>query len=547
MSKRTKKITCFQAVEVKKETPQNTSKNEKLVNERIDEIPVEGKSRSNSSTADILPVPVLNVNNNRTENTLKEKEHLVTDSSIQCNGKCDDQRLLQYENDTDQVQNFKILKMLSDSVDEKDQSSERTTSERFLQSKNDADAVQTQNFKMLKILSDSAGDKFSDLDFLPDQNNNADSPQCDGRRTPPKLKTMEGIQSELSPLLFGAALKITSPPPKFSLSNDVENERVSLSELIRILTTEVEILELKHIKDLEYVWNSVKPDKKEGKQSVAIETIVKEEFYKIVGNCLKLLKNVDLEKKEVYTGWQQVKHILNIAWILSDSSSLFCEQLVVNSQILKNLCFMMNSIVSCDQFEEDKNLKYTIKAFLGILHNICRHNSNSRECLRNCALLSVMLRLSKTKIAMIRAKCLIVMSYIVNDSEIHIVSTDSTVLIFIIDILKNAESSSDHMSYKFGMNVSEILQGLNNLLANDENKEKLMSLDILTVYLEILMKKFSDEEICQAVNGVWKLSFHQSNKERMKSNKQLVEGKYLLFLGQFDCFTVAMVTKTYKL
>jgi hypothetical protein len=40
----------------------------------------------------------------------------------------------------------------------------------------------------------------------------------------------------------------------------------------------------------------VKPDKKEGKQSVTIETIVKEEFYKIVGNCLKLLKNVDLEK-----------------------------------------------------------------------------------------------------------------------------------------------------------------------------------------------------------------------------------------------------------
>ena len=525
MSKRTKKITCFQAVEVKKETPQNTSKNEKLVNELIDEIPVEGKSRSNSSTADILPVPVLSVNNNRTENTLKEKEHLVTDSSIQCNGQCDDQRLLQYENDTDQVQNFKILKMLSDSVDEKDQSSERTTSERFLQSKNDADAVQTQNFKMLKILSNSAGDKCSDLDFLPDQNNNADRPQCDGRRTPPKLKTMEGIQSESSPLLSGAALKITSPPPTFSLSNDVVNERLSLSELIRILTTEVEILELKHIKDLEYVWNSVKPDKKEGKQSVTIETIVKEEFYKIVGNCLKLLKNVDLEKKEVYTGWQQVKHILNIAWILSDSSSLFCEQLVVNSQILKNLCFMMNSIVSCDQFEEDKNLKYTIKAFLGILHNICRHNSNSRECLRNCALLSVMLRLSKTKIAMIRAKCLIVMSYIVNDSEIHIVSTDSTVLIFIIDILKNAESSSDHMSYRYGMNVSEILQGLNNLLANDENKEKLMSLDILTVYLEIMMKKFSDEEICQAVNGVWKLSFHQSNKERMKSNKQLVEGK----------------------
>lgn len=528
MSKSTKEITrtrCFQPVEVKKEMSQNTFRIKKLVNEFIDEIPVEGKSCSKSSTTDILPVTVLNVNNKRTEKTLKEKEHLVTDPSMQFNEKYDDQRLLQYENDTDQVQNFKILKMLSDSVDEKEQGSERTTSERLLQSKNDTNTVQAQNFKKLKILSDSAGDKFSDLDFLPDQNNNANRPQFDGRQTPPMLKTMEGNKTELPPLLTGAVLKITSPPPKFSLSKTVDSERLSLSGLIRCLTTEIEILDLKHIKDLEYVWNSVKPDKKEGKQSVAIETIVEEEFYKIVENCLKLLKNVDLEKKEVYTGWQQVKLILNVAWILSDSSSLFCEQLVVNSQILKNLCFMMNSIVSCDQFEEDKNLKYTIKAFLGILHNICRHNSNSRECLRNCAFLSVMLRLSKTKIAMIRAKCLIVMSYIVNDSEIHIVSTDSTVLIFIIDILKNAESSSDHMSYKFGMNVSEILQGLNNLLANDENKEKLMSLDILTVYLEILTEKFSDEEICQAVNGVWKLSFHQSNKDKMKSNKQLVEGE----------------------
>jgi hypothetical protein len=47
--------------------------------------------------------------------------------------------------------------------------------------------------------------------------------------------------------------------------------------------------------------------------------------------------------------------------------------------------------------------------------------------------------------------------------------------------LKNAESSSDHMSYKFGMNVSEILQGLNNLLANDENKEKLMSYNFSSI------------------------------------------------------------------
>ncbi|CAC5364103.1 unnamed protein product [Mytilus coruscus] len=378
---------------------------------------------------------------------------------------------------------------------------------------------------MLKILSDSIDESdFSHNDFLPDKNNNANRPQTESCKTPPRVRPKDGERNcKISnPIPCTEASRNLSPLKGGSLHN-VENERLSLSGLVRVLGERDDILDIKHIKDLEYIWNCIKPDKKEGKKCAAVEMVVKADYNIIFKNCLKHLKDVDFEQTDSFKGWHQVKSMLNVAWMLSDSSPLFCKQTIDDTEALQNLHNIMRLIIECDMFEENKNLKYIIKAFLGILHNTCRHCSNFKECLRSCPFLSVMLRLSKTKIAMIRAKCLIVMSYIVNDSEIHVVSTDCKVLVFIIEILKNAKCSDDHMSYKYGMNVSEILHGLNNLLANDENKEKLMSLEVLMLYLEILSEKFSDEEVCLTVVGIWKLSFHDSNKGKMKMNSQLLE------------------------
>ncbi|XP_071152865.1 uncharacterized protein [Mytilus edulis] len=377
---------------------------------------------------------------------------------------------------------------------------------------------------MLKILPDSILESDPSVnDFLPDKNNNANLPQRDSCETPPIPKDEE-INCKTSNHIPSTEAARSLSLFKGGLLQNVEDERLSLSGLVRVLGERDDILDIKHNKDLEHIWNCLKPDKKEGKKcGAAVERVVKADYNIIFKNCLKHLKDVDFQQTDSFIGCHQVKSILNVAWMLSDSSPLFCKQTIEDTEALQNLYNIMRLIIECDLFEENKNLKYIIKAFLGILHNICRHCSNFKESLRSCPFLSVMLRLSKTKIAMIRAKCLIVMSYIVNDSEIHVVSTDCKVLVFIIDILKNAKCSDNHMSYKYGMNVSEILHGLNNLLANDENKEKLMSLDVLNLYLEILSKNFSDEEVCLTVTGIWKLSFHDSNKEKMKINSQLLE------------------------
>lgn len=361
---------------------------------------------------------------------------------------------------------------------------------------------------------------------LPDRNNNANSSHRTGKHK--NLQHFEHGNGVTSPelALKGPIAVVPKSPSRHTREDD--RKKISFPSVVRVLTTVNNVLISKHADDLNLVWNSVKPDKIGGKHTVALETVIKENFHLVFKNCLKHLKDLKLDEKESFPGWQSAKNVLNVTWILSDSSLIFSQQIVWDDETLQLLYFVFKTYVNHDQFEEDKTLKYCVKAFLGILHNICRHCFEAKEYLRKFPFLSALLKLSKTRISMIKAKCLIVMSYVVNDSEIHIVSTDSQVLVFIINILKDAKKSEDHMSYKYGMNVMEILHGINNLLANDENKEKLLSLEILEEYLELLALKFTDEEVYLTVLGLWKLSFHRSNKDKMRASQALLQGNFLL-------------------
>lgn len=363
---------------------------------------------------------------------------------------------------------------------------------------------------------------------LPDTNNNANSARAS------KHKHMQQIEQRKE--IISPELKLKSPAsPKSLVRHEGEDDKkkISFPSLVRVLTKVNNVLITKHSEDLSYVWNSVKPDKVGGRHTVAVETAVREDFHIIYKNCLNHLKELRFDDRDSFEGWQSVKNILNVTWILSDSSVIFSQQLIWDDETLQLTYYVFKTFINHDQFEEDKTLKYCVKAFLGILHNICRHCFEAKEYLRKFPFLSVLMKLSKTRIAMIKAKCLIVMSYIVNDSEIHIVSTDSQVLVFIINILKDAKRSEDHMSYKYGMNVVEILHGINNLLANDDNKEKLLSLEILEEYLELLAWRFTDEEVYLTVLGLWKLSFHRSNKEKMRASQTLLAGTVFLFTFKY--------------
>ncbi|KAJ8307021.1 hypothetical protein KUTeg_015105 [Tegillarca granosa] len=127
---------------------------------------------------------------------------------------------------------------------------------------------------------------------------------------------------------------------------------------------------------------------------------------------------------------------------------------------------------------------------------------------------------------MIRAKCFIIMSYIITEEEISTLNADDQILKFLIDILVLACESVDHVSKKYGMCVTEIIQGLNNLSVNDDNKVRLVRLGIVPLYLGLL-KEYRQEEVLFVVNGLWKLSFHHTNKEVMRRSGCVQEAEYV--------------------
>ena len=120
---------------------------------------------------------------------------------------------------------------------------------------------------------------------------------------------------------------------------------------------------------------------------------------------------------------------------------------------------------------------------------------------------------------------------------------DDAVLSFLIEVLEDAHQSNYHISRKFGMCVTEVLQGLNNLLINEDNKHRLVSVGCLSIYVKVIEEgskhlqgqsiknlevEAKDEETELAVSGLWKMSFHRKNKPIIKGDKQCMTGKATL-------------------
>lgn len=71
--------------------------------------------------------------------------------------------------------------------------------------------------------------------------------------------------------------------------------------------------------------------------------------------------------------------------------------------------------------------------------------------------------------------------------------------------------------------------GLNHLAVNDLNKERIVELGALPLYMQLLESEDKDEQALTAA-GVWILAFSDENKRRMKHQPGFIDGKILLLL-----------------
>ncbi|KAK3105910.1 hypothetical protein FSP39_008398 [Pinctada imbricata] len=283
--------------------------------------------------------------------------------------------------------------------------------------------------------------------------------------------------------------------------------------------------------DVDEVWKFFEVTKLQiEERKLVVLTCVEENFGEVVEKILKILRLSEHNGLQFESHlWNCLKKIFSISWILSDACENFCHDHL--SSVLVNLMKL--------ELKQSKHIIFYVKFSLGILHNCLRLVNECKDEVQNILALKNFESISSEykDFPMINAKAYIAMSYIINESESEHIMADSTVFTFLLDILKTAWQSSDHMSRKYGMCVSEVLLGLNNLSINDSNKVLLVKLGCLPLYINIAQSGSricqggskiesvagNEDEVTLAVTGLWKLSFSSSNRPVMKGDKICME------------------------
>ena len=330
-------------------------------------------------------------------------------------------------------------------------------------------------------------------------------------------------------------LPTSSPQNKANVSLEELLQKVALS-LKRLSTPDdIDLLNTDCYNDIKVVWEASQYNPNiHIRKSVAL-CLVQCKFVKIFKNVWLSVHQIHFFHKDNIKQWRKLKKCLSVLWNTCDINSDVCQD-VCNIGLISIMLHAL-STVSNTKYSDDDKKQYYIKSILGILHNVVRHNSDGRLLLRESGGVRALQQLFKSELEMIRAKSLIVLSYIVDETESELLNSNSQLLSFILDIFDRALNSPNHFSNKYGMCVTEILRGLFNLSASDVNKVQLVQNGILTFYVRLLQEEvlsdtnpLSEEEILLVINGLWALSFNGKNKSLIQKEPGCIEGKLQCFI-----------------
>ena len=156
-----------------------------------------------------------------------------------------------------------------------------------------------------------------------------------------------------------------------------------------------------------------------------------------------------------------------------------------------------------------------IDPILGILQNVIRLNSSHRSLYRNengVAILETFLDSPKIEL---KTDALLILAYIVDEKDNKHLG-DKGVLGFLVSLLKSAINTSSHMAHlqSGGYSARELLDGLNHLAVNDDNKRVIEKEGVIPLMVRMLQSAFSDKEKQLAAEGLWNLAFVESIRQK---------------------------------
>ncbi|XP_072051354.1 uncharacterized protein [Amphiura filiformis] len=158
-------------------------------------------------------------------------------------------------------------------------------------------------------------------------------------------------------------------------------------------------------------------------------------------------------------------------------------------------------------------LRGVVGDLFGILHNSIHKCESNREIYRKARAVEDLTEYLKYENASIKLQSLLILAYVVNESESSILTTAEGGIAKLVELLKLAVNSEDHKALFESttlFSAFELLDCLNHLAINDNNKREIEKQGGVPAIVRMLQDDFSEEEQSVAARVLWNLSFVES-------------------------------------
>eukprot|EP00057_Strongylocentrotus_purpuratus_P014003 XP_011668477.1 PREDICTED: uncharacterized protein LOC105440236 [Strongylocentrotus purpuratus] len=121
---------------------------------------------------------------------------------------------------------------------------------------------------------------------------------------------------------------------------------------------------------------------------------------------------------------------------------------------------------------------------------------------------------------------------LVNKEEADKLSTNYTCIVSLLSQLNTCLYNPEHKAYierksvrgsfDIGVNAEELIQSVNDLAINDNNKRLIVEERGIPILANFLKRDCSVEAKTSAANGIWRLAFLKENKEKLRQDKSII-------------------------
>ncbi|XP_072050788.1 uncharacterized protein [Amphiura filiformis] len=258
-----------------------------------------------------------------------------------------------------------------------------------------------------------------------------------------------------------------------------------------------------------------------------VSYLVTQSFGQLFGRILGGLSGFLEREKWAEDGFANLELVLGACISLTDNSPELGAKLGTYGSIPLLFSALQKLETYFEQNEEFRIIKLLTISIFGILHNSIRLNCNSNcKIYRDAQAVGICKKYLKSQNALISTFSLMILAYVVDESESGILATSDGGVAILVQWLQEAINSDSHnaaFNWITG-DASELLDCLNHLAINDSNKLEIEKQGGIPAIVRMLEDDFNEGEQCVAAEAVWNLAFVKS----IRTSPQLQEAVPLL-------------------